>query len=85
MTTNVRYSNTPVEVGMLRYVGDGEGGISAHIILDLLPKLRVWDAEEQHYRASYPYTVRRATPAEESAYLAYLDANGRRGEAWRAA
>ncbi len=67
--TNLRYSDEPVHVGMLRYVG-GDNGVAAHIITELLPPKQFWDVEHRQQATTYPYRVRPTTEAEETTYSA---------------
>lgn len=69
---NLRYSDTPVEIGMMRYVRSPVAGenVAACVVIGTEEPLRTYDPEERCYRHSYPYRVRRATAAEEAQYLA---------------
>jgi len=87
MFTNnfTRYSDAPVEVGMIRYVGSPVAGedVAACVVTKILPSIRVWDPEYRRHLVSYPYKIRRATKAEEVAYLA-LPAHSAASAAYRA-
>lgn len=70
----IRYSDNPVDVGQIVYCGDGNGGVACHVVTatagGALGARRVYDAEERSHVISYAYAVRKATEAEEDAYLA---------------
>lgn len=70
--TNLRFSDAPVEIGMIRYVSSPIAGesVAACIVISTEAPVRIFDQEERCYCRSYPYRVRRATEAEEAAYLA---------------
>ena len=68
---SIRYSETPVEIGMVRYVGvDGGNEVAAHVVTELLGTVPYYDPEERRHFTSYVYTVRRATEAEEALHTA---------------
>ena len=72
--TNLRYSDNPVEIGMVRYVSVTDGmesmTVGCHIVTVLEPSRLVWDPECQVWTTIYPYRVRPATAHEEMDYLA---------------
>lgn len=70
----IRYSfNEPVEVGMIRYVAFQPGEkAAAHVVISVESPHKIWSEEYRSHETAYPYRVRRATEAEEAAYLALL-------------
>lgn len=69
---HTRYSDNPVNVGDVHYVGvtGSSGKVAAHVVVKVLDREKVWDAEYKEWGYTYPYIVRLATTEEESAHLA---------------
>lgn len=74
--TYKRYSDDPVEIGMIRYVGMGEplGPTYCCVVTKIdgegLGEQRVWDEEFRCWGVTYVYLCRRATSEEEAVYKA---------------
>jgi hypothetical protein len=70
--TDIRYSNNPVEIGMIRYVGSLVPGedIACHVVIEVMAPRKVWDPEFRCFSTDYPYRVRRATKAEQAEHEA---------------
>ena len=71
-TTDICGSDTPVEIGTMRYVGrtDETGKCVAHVVTGIYGEYRAYDPEVRGMVTTHIYCSRLATAAEETAYLA---------------